>query len=69
VREVGRGSVQRPWGGRDGEGRDAAAAPDRIDLVVRETPWIVTGNLADVTVTEVRRREFPELIRTLQVLR
>jgi hypothetical protein len=69
VREVGRGSMERTWGGRNGEGRDAAAAPDRIDLVVRETPWIITGNLADVTVTEVRRREFPELIRTLQVLR
>lgn len=69
VREAGRGSFERPWGGRTGDDRASEAAPDRTDLVVRETPWIITGDLADVTVTEVRRREFPELIRTLQVLR
>ncbi|HET8548489.1 MAG TPA: hypothetical protein VFL57_10815 [Bryobacteraceae bacterium] len=64
VTEVGHGSVTREWGARNwAEARTAAAIPNELQLVVRGTPWVITGDLADVSITEVKRREQPEAMR------
>lgn len=68
--EVGQGSGKRPWGSREWVGdRDASVKPDELSFVVRETPWLIRGNLGSVTVSGVTRREFPETLRGAQVLR
>jgi len=80
IREAGRVAFEREWGTRDwvaercasGHCRgiaDAPLVPDQLTLVVRDMPWLITGDLSGVSVTGVQRREFPELKRALQFLR
>ena len=49
--------------------RAAPVEPNQLELVVRETPWLITGDLGGVTVVEVKRREFPEAMLAVQFLR
>lgn len=71
VRECGRGTVRRAWGSRDwAEKRTGAAAdPNRLEITVREMPWLVTGKLDGVKVVDVKRREFSESKRQASVIR
>lgn len=70
LREVGRSEIERPWGSRSwADGRNAAARPNEIDLAVRETPWLVSGELDGVSVTGVKKRERPEALRGAQFMR
>jgi hypothetical protein len=58
--------VDRPWGARNwADERNPAAMPDRIELTVRSTPWLVSGNLARVSVAGVKKREFAENTRNI----
>ncbi len=55
--EVGGPVIERPWGARSWtENPEAPARGGEIEIVVRGTPWLVTGNLAGVTVNGVTRR-------------
>jgi hypothetical protein len=64
--QLGAPAVQRPWGSRDWPGqRNAPVLGDHLTLVVRGTPWIVSGDLSGVTVSGVTRRPFPEATRSL----
>jgi hypothetical protein len=64
MKEVGGGSVNRSWGARSwGDSRTVAAVPDELHLVVRGTPWLISGDLAGVTISEVKKREQPEGMR------
>jgi hypothetical protein len=60
--QVGRPTFQREWGTRAWE-RGAPLIPNQMTVLAGEMPWLVTGDLTKVTVTGVRRREFPELKR------
>ena len=62
--QVGGTLVERPWGSRNWPGeRNAPIVADELTLVVRGTPWIVSGDLSGVTVGGVTRRPFPEAAR------
>lgn len=71
IQEVGRPSYERPWGTRDWPKarQTAEVVPNEVSVVVREMPWLITGDLGDAAVKRVERREFPETQRMLQVLR
>lgn len=70
ITQVGRAAIQGDWGTREWDAaRRAPVVAGELTLVVRGMPWLVTGNLEGVTVTGVRRREFPEATRLLQFLR
>jgi hypothetical protein len=70
IAEVGRRAVQRDWGTREWDAaRRAPVVPNELTVVVRGMPWLITGKLEGVTVTGVRRREFPEATRLLQFMR
>jgi len=65
IMPVGGRGVERPWGSRDWAGeKTAPAVGNELTLVVRGTPWIVSGALTGVTVTGVTRRPFAEATRT-----
>jgi hypothetical protein len=64
IREVGREAIQREWGARNwATEKGAPVKPNELSIAVRETPWLVIGNMEGVTVTGVERREFPESAR------
>ena len=64
--QVGAPAVERPWGSRDWPGQSKApVVGDQLTLVIRGTPWIVSGDLSGVTATAVTRRPFPEATRSL----
>lgn len=65
VGEVGRKAIQREWGSRDWVGAhgNAPTLPGRLDLTVRGTPWLISGDLDGVNVAATRRREWPESSR------
>jgi len=70
IQQVAHGAIERQWGTRDWAGmRGAPVNPNQLELLVRETPWLITGDLGTVTVAELRRREFPEATRAIQFLR
>ena len=63
--EVGSRGIDRPWGVRNwADERNAAAQQDSLDLTVRSTPWLISGELSQVSVSGVKRREFAEATRT-----
>jgi len=68
--EAGRPTFRREWGMRDwatANGREVRDVPLRrqqFSLIVRQTPWLVTGDLAGVTIENVQRRPFTESMRS-----
>ena len=62
---VGARGVDRPWGVRNwADERSAPVQMDSLNLTVRSTPWLITGELSKVTVTAVTKREFAEGTRS-----
>ena len=67
LQEVGGDAVERPWGARQwAEDRKAPAIADRLELVVRGMPWLVSGDLRSVTVAAVKARPFAEASRPVR---
>lgn len=70
IRLVGAGVVTRPWGSRDwADSKRPETRPSELTLALRQTPWLIRGNLSNVRVAAVQRREFPELRRGAVTLR
>lgn len=64
MQEVGARAVERPWGSRNWpEERNAPVLRDQLEIVVRDTPWLVSGDLSSVTVSGVKQRQFTEANR------
>lgn len=69
VAPAGQRAFERPWGTRNwAEERGARGRQDAIDLAVRGTPWLVSGDLSSVAVESVKRRPFAERDRATAVL-
>jgi len=70
IRLVGAGAAIRPWGSRNWpESKQPVVQPSELTLTVRQTPWLIRGDLKNVTVAGIQRREFPELGRGAAFLR
>lgn len=64
VTQVGGRGVARPWGSRNwADERNASVSEKELTLVVRGTPWLVSGDLSGVTFGSVKQRPYPEATR------
>jgi hypothetical protein len=64
AQKAGSIGVRRSWGSRGwAEERRAPVRESDLELTVQGTPTLLIGGLPDVTVTQVKRREFPEAQR------
>jgi len=64
ITELGGRPMERLWGSRAfADARNAPTVDDEITLVVRGTPWLVSGDLSGVSVAGVKQRPFPEAAR------
>ena len=70
IREAGRKAIQRAWGSRGWADtrHDTPSVPNQLNIVVRGMPWLITGDLDGVTLSEVKRRERSEASRTNTLL-
>jgi hypothetical protein len=62
--QVGAMGVDRPWGVRTwADQKNAPTQQDSLDITVRSTPWLISGELSRVNVSGVKKREFAEETR------
>lgn len=55
--EAGGRAIERPWGARNWvDDHTSGQIPNQMDVVVRGAPWLLSGDLAGVTVSGVQRR-------------
>ena len=64
LNEAGGRTFERIWGSRNwAEEPHAKVQADQLEITVRGTPWLISGDLSAVRVSAIKRRPFPELNR------
>ena len=60
--EVGGGAIERPWGSRNwAEQQHAPLLLDQMEITVRSTPWLITGDLSNVRFSAVKKASVPRV--------